>query len=258
MLKLENITVKARAIKILDHVSASFEEDKMNLIVGPNGSGKSTLIKAISKQGPISSGKIYYGDKELGSLSFKQLSKFRAVLSQHTEIAFPLSVKEVVMMGRYPHFQSSPSRGDESVVEEAMAYFDVVSMVDRNYLTLSGGEKQRVNFARVLAQIWNPIPDQPRYLLLDEPLTFLDVHYQYLFLRKLQTLITTNDLTVLGVVHDLNLAARFGDSVLILNEGKVAAQGTPKEVFTKEIILKTFHMEAEIHHSDSKSMYIHF
>jgi iron complex transport system ATP-binding protein len=258
MLKVENITVTAGSKNILNDVSALFETGKMNLIVGPNGSGKSTLIKAVSKQMAVSSGKIFYGDQELHHLSYKQLSRFRAVLSQHTEIAFPLSVKEVVMMGRYPHFVSTPSKNDREVVEETMTYFDVSDMWDRNYLTLSGGEKQRVNFARVLAQIWLPVLNQPRYLLLDEPLTFLDVHYQYLFLRQLQSLITKNDLTVVGVVHDLNLAARFGNSVLILNEGKVAGHGKPRDVFTKEIIASVFQMEPEIHYTNSNAMYIHF
>jgi iron complex transport system ATP-binding protein len=258
MLRLENITVTAGGKKILDDVSALFETGKMNLIVGPNGSGKSTLIKAVSKQMTISSGKVFYGEQELHQLSYNQLAKFRAVLSQHTEITFPLTVKEVVMMGRYPHFVSTPSKNDDDIVAETMLYFDVLKMADRNYLTLSGGEKQRVNFARVLAQIWLPVVNQPRYLLLDEPLTFLDVHYQHLFLRQLQSLIKKNDFTVLGVVHDLNLAARFADTVLILNEGTTAAHGKPQEVFTKEIILRVFQMEPEIHYTNGNAMYIHF
>src|SRR6185295_15517836 len=135
------------------------------------------------------------------------------------EIAFPLKVWEVVMMGRYPHFTTQPGSRDEQAVEEAMRYFEVWPMAERDYITLSGGEKQRVNFARVLSQVWYPQPGQMRYLLLDEPLTFLDVNYQYQFMHKLQALTEKNDLVIVGVVHDLNLAIRFADTVLLLNEG---------------------------------------
>lgn len=246
MLQLENITVKVGTKKLLDQVSAVFHPGKMNLIIGPNGSGKSTLIKSVSKQLAFDEGKVWYDKKEITTLAYHELARFRVVLSQHTEVAFPLKVWEVVMMGRYPHFSTQPGPSDKQAVEEAMNYFDVASMADRDYTTLSGGEKQRVNFARVLAQIWFSSPGQMRYLLLDEPLTFLDVNFQYQFMHKLQQLEQKNDLVIVGVVHDLNLAARFGDSVLLLNEGRVLASGTPSQVLTKENIRRAFHIDAEI------------
>lgn len=252
MLELKNISVNVGTKKLLDGVSVSFDAGKMNLIIGPNGSGKSTLIKAASKQLTNFGGHVKYGENELNSLSYQQLAKIRAVLSQHTEVAFPLKVWEVVMMGRSPHFVTSPGPTDQQAVEEAMTYFDVWSMADRDYATLSGGEKQRVNFARVLSQIWFPQPNQMRYLLLDEPLTFLDVKYQYEFMHKLQQLTEKKDIVIVGVVHDLNLAARFGDTVLLLNEGKIIAEGNPTEVLTKENIQKAFHIQPEIfRHSGS-------
>lgn len=251
MLRLKNISVEVGAKKLLADVSVDFEAGKMNLIIGPNGSGKSTLIKAISKQIPISNGHITYGEQEISSLDYRQLSKFRAVLSQNTEVAFPLKVWEVVMLGRSPHFTSSPGSFDLHAVEEAMNYFDVSSMAERDYFTLSGGEKQRVNFARVLAQVWFPHQNQLRYLLLDEPLTFLDVNYQYQFMHKLQKLAEKKDIVIVGVVHDLNLAARFADTILLLNEGKILVQGKPNDVLTKENIKKAFHIQPEIfHHND--------
>ncbi len=245
MLRLANISVSVGLKKLLDNVSSSFLPGKMNLIIGPNGSGKSTLIKAISKQIPFE-GKISYDEKSFHDLSYQQLSKFRAVLSQHTEVAFPLKAWEVVMMGRYPHFSTHPGKQDEQAVQEAMNYFEVTSMAERDYTTLSGGEKQRVNFARVLAQIWFPVPGQLRYLLLDEPLAFLDVNFQYQFMHKLQQLEQKDDLVVVGVVHDLNLAARFGDFILLLNEGKVLASGKPNEVLTVENIEESFKIKPNL------------
>lgn len=245
-LRLDNLTVQINSRKLLDGVSVVFEPGKMNLIIGPNGSGKSTLIKAASKQIAMSDGSVKYGQQEIDSLSYQQLAKFRAVLSQNTDVAFPLKVWEVVMLGRSPHFVSSPGSFDLHAVEEAMNYFDVSAMADRDYFTLSGGERQRVNFARVLAQVWFPHPGQMRYLLLDEPLTFLDVNYQYQFMHKLQKLAEKKDIVIVGVVHDLNLAARFGDQISLLNEGKILAHGSASEVLTKENIRKAFHIQPEI------------
>jgi iron complex transport system ATP-binding protein len=180
------------------------------------------------------------------------------VLSQNSELAFPLNVREVVMMGRYPHFMNQPARLDLQAVEEALRFFDVWSFADRNYLTLSGGEKQRVQFARVLAQIWFPTSNA-RYLMLDEPLTFLDIHYQIQFTHQLQTLLHDKSLTVIGVLHDLNLAARFADTILLLNNGKILANGSPEEVLTKENMKTAFQLEPEILKSEKTgSFYLAF
>ena len=230
---------------MIDDVSVDFRPGQMNLIIGPNGSGKSTLIKAISKQMAFE-GQVRYDGRDVTGLAYQDLARFRAVLSQHTEVAFPLKVSEVVMMGRYPHFRTHPGAVDQQAVDEAMDYFDVKAMADRDYTTLSGGEKQRVNFARVLAQIWFSVPGQMRYLLLDEPLTFLDVNFQYQFMRKLQQLEQQNDLVIVGVIHDLNLAARFGDSLLLLLDGRMLASGTLPEVLTKENIQQAFHISVDI------------
>ncbi|HEV8512787.1 MAG TPA: heme ABC transporter ATP-binding protein [Cyclobacteriaceae bacterium] len=257
MLQLENVTVKVGPKVILDDVSAAFHAGKMNLIIGPNGSGKSTLVKAASKQLTFDGGSVKYNGNDIKNMTYQQLATFRAVLSQQTEVAFPLKVWEVVMMGRYPHFTTQPGSRDEQAVEEAMKYFNVWPMAERDYVTLSGGEKQRVNFARVLSQIWFSEQGQMRYLLLDEPLTFLDVNFQYQFMHRLEEFMQKNAMVVVGVVHDLNLAARFADSILLLNEGKVLVQGTPQEVLTPGNIEKAFNIKPEIL-KQKDSFYISF
>lgn len=245
MVTLDNVSFRVGTKTLLDSISVEWALGKMNLIIGPNGAGKSTLIKLICKQLTASAGTIYFGGKDISLISLETLATFRSVLSQNSELAFPLKVREVVMMGRYPHFKNQPTLRDVNATEEAMRFFDIWSFADRNYLTLSGGEKQRVQFARVLAQIWYR-GESARYLVLDEPLTFLDIHYQILFMKQLKTLMADGNLMVIGVLHDLNLAARFADTILLLKEGERIASGQPEEVLTKENVRTVFQLEVEI------------
>ncbi|HEA29230.1 MAG TPA: heme ABC transporter ATP-binding protein [Leeuwenhoekiella sp.] len=257
MIKANNITYKIGDKTILNDVSVSFAAGKINLILGPNGAGKSSLVKVICNQLKPQEGSVYYEQKNIIGNDVAQLAKVRAVLSQNTELAFPLKVKEVVMMGRYPHFQVTPGEKDKNACNEAMRFFDVEAMADRDYLTLSGGEQQRVHFARVVSQIWYPTENACRYLILDEPLTFLDVHYQFHFMHKLQELLKQENLVIVGVVHDLNLAAKFADHLVLLHEGKLLASGTKTEVLTKEHMKTAYRLEPVIH-NDARGMYLFF
>jgi iron complex transport system ATP-binding protein len=257
MLSAKHITYKAGNNILLDDVSVDFEAGKLNLIIGPNGAGKSTLIKIISAQLKPASGSVYYGNRPGDQLSILELARIRAVLSQNIDVAFPLTVKEVVMMGRYAHFSGLPTSKDEAACEEAMRFFDVHGMKERNYTTLSGGEKQRVHFARVLAQIWYPVVGNLRYLILDEPLTFLDVYYQFDFMNKIRQLLKEQEIVVIGVVHDLNLAAKFADRIVLLNNGTVLAAGDKKKVLTPANIETAYHLKPVIH-EEGESIYLFF
>lgn len=253
MIQTQNLSFKIGSKIILEEVSVRFLPGKLNLIIGPNGAGKSTLVKLICQQLKPSDGTVLFESKNLQTLSTLALAKCRAVLSQNIELAFPLKVSEVVMMGRYPHFSSKPTEKDLTACEEAMRFFDVQDMSDRDYLTLSGGEKQRVHFARVAAQIWFPIENTCRYLILDEPLTFLDVHYQFHFMHKLQELLQQKDIVIIGVVHDLNLAAKFADQIILLHQGKLLAHGNAESVLTAEFIRTAYRLEPIIHKTNGQT-----
>lgn len=252
MLSANDITFRIHGKTLLDRVSADFLPGKLNLIIGPNGAGKSTFIKVISNQLRPQEGMVKYDGENVQQQSSLQLARKRAVLSQNIELVFPMTVREVVMMGRYPHFSGVPGEKDLEACRAAMALFDVQEMADRNYMTLSGGEKQRVHFARVAVQIWYPATHGCRYLLLDEPLTFLDVHYQFRFMQQVRQLLESKDLVVAGVVHDLNLAAKFADHIVLFNHGKVAAAGTAEEVLTKENIKAAYQLDPSIHTENGK------
>jgi iron complex transport system ATP-binding protein len=246
MLSGENISYAIGHKKLLEEVSVAFPPGKLNLIIGPNGAGKSTLINVLCNQLRPQQGVVFYDQKNSAQISVGELARKRAVLSQNIELAFPLTVAEVVMMGRYPHFSGQPTDKDNAAVEAAMHFFDVWDMADRNYMTLSGGEKQRTHFARVVAQIWYPVPGSCRYLVLDEPLTFLDVYYQFDFMHKIKELLQQPDLVVAGVVHDLNLAAKFADQLVLLHQGRILASGDKETVLTAENIKTAYSMEPVI------------
>lgn len=258
MLSVRDITRSAGGRRLVDGVSAEFQPGELNLIIGPNGAGKSTLIKLLSKQLRADAGAIAYDSIDLGAISIRELARIRAVLSQSIEVTFPMRVWEVVMMGRYPHFSGKPGASDRRACEEVMDFFQITEIADRNYLTLSGGEKQRVHFARVIAQIWFHVPGKSRYLFLDEPLTFLDVYYQFEFMGKLRELLSNGDLVVVGVVHDLNLAARFADKLLLLHEGRVLASGRSDEVLTRENIKTAFRLEPTLFRAAGNSLHLVF
>jgi iron complex transport system ATP-binding protein len=228
---------------ILHGVSVAFAPGRLHLILGPNGAGKSTLVKILARLLKPQGGVVRYGGEDVARASEASLAERRAVLSQAVEIAFPLSVLEVVTMGRYPHFTGQPAARDRAVVAEVMRYCDVGDLAARSYPTLSGGEKQRVNFARVLAQVWQPRETSGRYLFLDEPLTFLDIGHQIDLMRKLRDFGAAPDLVIVGVVHDLALAARFADQLVLLHGGAVLAAGTPDAVMTAQNVRTAFGVE---------------
>jgi len=262
MLTASNITFRVGDKPLISEISASFAAGKLHLIIGPNGAGKSTLIKVLARLLRPQTGKVEYESADVSHVSEAELAKRRAVLSQAIEVAFPLSVREVVMMGRYPHFGGRPAATDEKIVDEVMAHFDVTEFRYRQYQTLSGGERQRVNFARVLAQLWRDgSPDVAsfcRYLFLDEPLTFLDIPHQIDFMKKVRAFADGPDVITVGVVHDLNLAARFADHLVLLNEGRVVANGTPAEVLTAEQIERVFGVKPTLVASEHSGMHLIF
>ncbi|HXT64118.1 MAG TPA: heme ABC transporter ATP-binding protein [Pyrinomonadaceae bacterium] len=251
MLTATNITFRIGQKELISDISVSFAPGKLHLIIGPNGAGKSTLIKVLARLLRPQNGTVEYEGADVGEAREADLAKHRAVLSQAIEVAFPLTVREVVMMGRYPHFGGRPGPLDENIVDEVMTHFDVTEFSARDYQTLSGGERQRVNFARVLAQLWRDDANQEangprarcRYLFLDEPLTFLDIRHQLDFMKKVRAFANAPDVAIVGVVHDLNLAARFADQIVLLNRGRFIAAGTPVEVLTAGLIRDAFGVE---------------
>jgi iron complex transport system ATP-binding protein len=205
-------------------------------ILGPNGSGKSTLLKLLLGVLRPAEGTVYYADREVTAWPRRELARRVGVVSQVEEIAFPISVHELVSMGRYPHLGPwrRPGRDDHAAIERAMERCEVTEFASRPVTTLSGGERQRARLARALAQ-------EPETLVLDEPTASLDVAHEMTIFELLSDLRTRERTTVLVVTHNLNLAARYADALLLLEHGRVAAEGPPADVLTRNSVERVYH-----------------
>lgn len=218
----------------LDGVSMRVSEGTLYAVMGPNGSGKSTLMKALMGIVRPASGEVRIGGKETRVWTRRALAKAVGAVSQTEHLAFPLTVREFVGMGRYPHLGPLRPEGerDRTAISDAMNRCDVSALDGRDVTTLSGGELQRVRIARALAQ-------EPSALVLDEPTASLDIRHEMTIFRLLRRS-ADQGMTVLLITHHINLAARFADRLLLLDEGRVAAEGTADEVFQEEVLERVY------------------
>jgi len=245
MLDIQSVHFSIGSKKILQDISVQFHPGEFNMILGPNGSGKSSLMKLFSGEKESYQGKISYDGIPLQQRKWKELAMRRAVMSQQPDLHFPLTVEEVVMMGRYPHFSFAPGKKDIQICTDVLRQMKLDDFAGRNYLTLSGGEKQRVQFARVLAQIWEPPASGNRYLFLDEPLNSLDINYQQEFLQTARELLGEKTVLI-AVMHDVNLAAQYGDRLFFLLEGRLVAQGPPSAILNATLIEDIFRVKVAV------------
>lgn len=243
MLEAYKISYSHRKFTILDGIDVAVNHGELLIIVGPNGAGKSTLLSMLANELGKNEEPIFFKKKTFEDWDEKELAHNKAKFSQNNSHDIPLSVNDVVMMGRYPYFNSIPHKKDHEAVAKAMEETDVSHLAGRDYNTLSGGEKQRVHLARVLTQLDNEVGQ--KLVFLDEPLNNLDVLHQHRILHTVKNF-TERGNTAVMVLHDLNLAAQFADRVLLLKKGKIVAHDVPDKVFTKEIISRVYNFPCTI------------
>ena len=238
MLKAQNISLSLQGRLLLDDISANFVAGKVNVILGPNGAGKSTLLACLSGLRPPDSGSAILSGRDIAILDARERARHIGFLPQSAEVHWDILAHDLIALGRYPHHGRAGKAEDEAAIKAAMERADVMQFARRNVLKLSGGERARVLLARVLAT-------QTGWLLADEPLANLDPRHQLQLLRQLRDL-ADEGTGVIAVLHDLTHAARFADHILLLNEGRLFAQGAPEEVMTKENLRAVYGIEAEI------------
>lgn len=219
----------------LDGVSLQVAAGDLYAIIGPNGSGKSTLLKLLLGALNLDRGDVFYSGQRVTEWSRRALAQQIGVVPQGEEMAFPITVREMVAMGRYPHLGVLGRAGpeDREAIEEAMARCDVVELAERPISRLSGGERQRALIARALAQ-------RPATLVLDEPTVSLDIRHEMEIFELLAEFAAQDRVTVVLVTHHLNLAARYADRLLLLDRGTPAAEGAPAEVLSRETIERVY------------------
>ena len=244
------MTISARGISLhlsgfdlLRNISLEVEAGKVTTIVGPNGAGKSSLLKVLTGEIPPTAGDVYLNSRLLNQWSLLEKAQMLAVLPQHTLLNFSFTADEVVGLGRIPH--QTGSAKDVEIVAEALELVDASYLQRRFYTQMSGGEKQRVQLARVLAQIWQPSCLGEQFLVLDEPTSAFDLSHQKLTLDIVRQL-AQKGVGVVMVVHDLNLAARCADNIVVIDGGVIAAQGSPEVVLTETLIDKVFGVKSII------------
>lgn len=247
MIEIQNLTLKFHQKKLLDSISLSIPVGSKLALLGANGAGKSSLLKCLSNQYSDHQGSIRIDQTDFKSWPAQQRAKQMAVMPQSVELAFPFTAQAVVSMGRAPFMDEHKS---QNIIESAMEATEVLHLRHRRYPTLSGGEQQRTQLARVLTQIWNPLYDEAgrelnRYLLLDECTAALDPAHQH-SIMDLATKFAQQGVTVIAVMHDVNLAASWADEVVLLKDGRCLSSGEVAQLEDANLLAQTYELEPSL------------
>ncbi|MDM3871417.1 heme ABC transporter ATP-binding protein [Porticoccus sp. W117] len=260
MLTAHDLKMSLSGTPVLDQVSLQLAAGQVMVILGPNGTGKTTLLKVLTGELTPDDGAVQFQQQPLKQWSAAARAQRLAVLPQHSTLNFPFTAREVVLLGRSAH--SSGQVRDRAIVDSALALVDGSYLAERFYTQLSGGEKQRVQLARVLAQIWEPpsdgLPGDERFLVLDEPTSSFDLSHRQLMLDVIKHF-AKQGVGVLMVSHDLNLAAQCADQVMLLSCGHVAACGDCDTVLREPLLRDVFMADIEVvpHPSTGQSLIIY-
>ncbi|NML20409.1 heme ABC transporter ATP-binding protein [Pseudoflavitalea sp. G-6-1-2] len=252
IISAHNISYRIGQRPILNKLNFDIQPGEVTVVLGQNGAGKSTFLKILSGEAKPTIGQVLLNNIDLHSIPVNKLATMRAVLSQQYAQGLQFNCEEIVMMGRYPYFGGQPGADDHRIVRESMLEMQVDHLQRRNYQALSGGEQQRVQMARVLSQLrgkqsgskWKN-EQQQGLLLLDEPTSSMDCLHQQLALSKAKEL-ANQGYTVVVILHDLNLAAQFADTILLLKQGCIVRAGNVRDVLTSEHLSEAYNMEVDI------------
>jgi iron complex transport system ATP-binding protein len=242
-LQLRSVCAAPWGAALLREIDLQLQPGQVLGLAGPNGAGKSSLLRLIAGDIAASSGELLIGGRPREQWPRLQLARRLAYLPQLSLLNFPYTVEEVVALGRMPH--ATGLAADKNIIAEVMAATDVSALSERLYTQLSGGERQRVQLARVLAQVWDTHDESGALLLLDEPTTALDLSHQQLVAEAVRALAGRGCAVVLAI-HDFNLVAGLADCIAVLQDGRLAACGSPAQVFTPELFREVFAIDVVV------------
>lgn len=238
MITVKNVSHHIGQTQILDDVNFSLEKGQIIALIGANGAGKSTLFSLMSRMNPLQSGSISFDNHDINTATDSDMAKVVAMLAQENHIQGRLRVHELLMFGRYPYHQGRPMQADKDKVNEMITTFELESLANRFLSDLSGGQRQRVLIAMVVCQ------DTP-YILLDEPLNNLDMYHAGRLMRQMKVL-ASHGKTVVIVLHDINQASQFADTVVMMKSGQVVSVGTPKDVLTAQNMKLLYNVDVTV------------
>ena len=238
ILSVQHISYEADHEPLLHDISLDIPRGSFVGIIGPNGSGKSTLLKTIYRANKASNGTVYLNGTAMSRMSAKDIARQMAVVAQENQVSFDFSVMEIMLIGLYAKrtFRDKAGIDDTKICEEALASVGMLEFRDRSFLSLSGGEKQKVLIASAFSR-------NPALIVLDEPTNHLDVGYQFLILDIMKQ---RKDVTIFTSIHDMNMAMEYCDHIIALKNGRIFCTGTPREVLTPENLKELFHVKAQI------------
>lgn len=240
MIQIQSLSFFYQQAKILDRIDLTVREGEILALLGPNGSGKTTLLRCLNKILRPQAGTIHFQGRPLEAIPLPELAKLIGYVPQQETVTFPFTVFEMVLMGRRPHVSWRLHARDLERVQECLHAMHLEHLSHRRVTELSGGERQRVALARVLAQ-------EPLLMLLDEPTSSLDLRHQLEVMETVAILVKEQGLTAVIALHDLNLAARFADQIVLLHRGRHFCGGPPGLVLTQENIRTVYGVEADIY-----------
>ncbi|MEQ1944284.1 heme ABC transporter ATP-binding protein [Mesorhizobium sp. VNQ89] len=245
MIEARDISVSIGRRRIIGGVDFDVRPGELVAMLGPNGSGKTTFLKALSGELAYT-GRITLNGYDLSAMKSWQAASHRAVLPQSTALSFPFTVREIVKLGLTGGRSGAVAGETEPLPERALARVDLEGFAGRFYQELSGGEQQRVQLARVLCQVWEPVLDAvPRFLFLDEPVSSLDIKHQLIIMNIARDFAARGG-GVVAILHDLNLTAMFADRIFVMHNGRLAASGSPDQVLRDDLMSEVFECNLKV------------
>lgn len=251
MIKVENLSKSYDGTVVVDGVSLTLPAGGITSIIGPNGAGKSSLMSMISRLLPMDAGRVLIDGLDVTRTPTDQLARRMAILRQDNHIGTRLTVHDLVAFGRYPYSRGRLTEADHQEIDKAIGYLNLESMRERFLDELSGGQRQRAFVAMVLCQ-------DTDFVLLDEPLNNLDLKHGVEMMKLLRSAATELGRTFVLVMHDINFASCYSDQIVVMQDGKIACQGTPTEVITPEIMRAVYQIDIKVHHIGGQLISVYY
>ena len=251
MIEVRNLTKKYGNTKVVNNVSLNIEKGKMISLIGPNGAGKSTVLSMITRLSHIDEGEVIIDGKKLGKWDNKELAKNISILRQANNVNLKLTIRELVEFGRFPYSQGNLTEEDQKHIDDAIRYMQIEDIQDRYLDELSGGQRQRAYIAMVIAQ-------NTEYIFLDEPLNNLDMKYCVQMMRVIRSLVEDLGKTVVTVLHDINFASCYSDTIIAMKDGEVYKEGTTNEIIDKAVLEDLYDTDFRIQCIEDKKICVYF